>query len=94
MSQGVPGIPPPKLFLDTLARLSADPNNCGYVENVGERSLREAIVEEMKIVYGRAGDVDVTPDDVAITAGCNLAFFASVMTIAEKGDEVILPVPW
>lgn len=62
--------------------------------------MREAVVKEMQIVYGGTGgekgqvDVDVTPEDVAITAGCNLAFFASVMTVAEKGDEVILPVPW
>ncbi|KAH8091377.1 PLP-dependent transferase [Cristinia sonorae] len=97
MSQGVPGTPPPKLFLDTLARVSADPRNCGYAENVGERSLREAVVQEMKVAYGGAdgnGEVDVTAEDVAITAGCNLAFFASAMAVAEKGDEVILPVPW
>ncbi|THH27894.1 hypothetical protein EUX98_g6294 [Antrodiella citrinella] len=94
MSQGVPGTPPPKLFLDTLARVSADPKNCGYVENVGEKVLRQAMVEEMKIAYGGDADVDLTAEDVAITAGCNLAFFASVMTVAEKGDEVILPVPW
>ena len=95
MSQGSPGTPPPKLFLDKLAGFSGDPKCCGYVENVGERVLREAAVMEMCRAYGGAGEkVDVAPEDVAITAGCNLAFFASIMTIAEKGDEVILPVPW
>jgi len=38
--------------------------------------------------------VDITSSDVAITSGCNLAFVATIMTIASAGDEVILPVPW
>lgn len=95
MSQGVPGIPPPKIFLDALAHASSSPQYCGYVPNAGEPVLRKAIVEEMKFVYGRGGhEVDLNEEDVAITAGCNLAFAASIMTVAECEDEVILPVPW
>ncbi|KAL4245624.1 Pyridoxal phosphate-dependent transferase [Abortiporus biennis] len=92
VSQGVPGVPPPKLFLDELARTSSSPTSCGYVPNVGEPALRQAIVQEMKIAYGK--NADISPDDIAITAGCNLAFSAAIMTIAERGDQVILPVPW
>lgn len=54
--------------------------------------LRDAVVEQMKVVYG--AETDVTRDDVSITAGCNLAFAAAAMTVAGEGDEVILPVPW
>lgn len=46
----------------------------------------------MKTVYGQ--EVDVTQDDIAITAGCNMAFVATVMCLADPGDEIILPVPW
>ncbi|KZT02371.1 PLP-dependent transferase [Laetiporus sulphureus 93-53] len=92
MSQGVPGTPPPKPVLDALATASSDPASCGYVPNVGELSLRKAVVEEMKHGYGE--DTDVTPDDIAITAGCNLAFVAVAMTLADAGDEIILPIPW
>ena len=92
MSQGVPGVPPPPLFLSALGQASSSPTSCGYVPNVGEPSLRTAIAEEMRIPYGK--DIDVTKEDIAITAGCNMAFAATAMTIAEKGDEVILPVPW
>lgn len=92
MSQGVPGIPPPKSLLDALASAAADPGSCGYVPNAGEPALREAMALEMKKVYGQ--DSDVTADDIFVTAGCNLAFTAAVMAVAEKGDEVILPVPW
>lgn len=92
MSQGVPGIPPPKSVLDALAWASSDPESCGYVPNAGEPALRDAVANEMKLVYGR--DADVTQDDVFITAGCNLAFTSAIMAVAQKGDEVILPVPW
>lgn len=92
MSQGVPGIPPPKTLLDALAAASSDPSTCGYVPNAGEPALRDAVVGEMKRIYGP--ETDVTTEDVSVTAGCNLAFAAAAMTVASTGDEVILPVPW
>lgn len=46
----------------------------------------------MKVSYG--SDADVTVDDIALTAGCNMAFIATIMSLADAGDEVILPVPW
>lgn len=92
MSQGVHAIPPPKVLLDALVVTSADPLSCGYVPNAGEPVLRRAVAEEMKETYGK--DADVTEEDVSITAGCNLAFVAAIATVAGKGDEVILPVPW
>ncbi|HZB61371.1 MAG TPA: aminotransferase, partial [Microvirga sp.] len=30
----------------------------------------------------------------AITAGCNLAFFAAMMLLAHRGEAVLLPTPW
>lgn len=92
MSQGVPGVPPPKTLLDALAVASSDPVSCGYVPNAGEPALRRAMVTQMKEVYGK--DADVCEEDISITAGCNLAFVAAIATVAGKGDEVIIPVPW
>jgi aspartate/methionine/tyrosine aminotransferase len=46
----------------------------------------------MKEVYGQ--DADISADDIALTVGCNMAFVAAVMSLADAGDEVILPVPW
>ncbi|KAI0949766.1 hypothetical protein AcV7_008437 [Taiwanofungus camphoratus] len=92
MSQGVPGTPPPQSLLDALAKASSDPSSCGYVANVGELDLRKAVAEDIRQGYGQ--DADVTPDDIVITAGCNLAFVTVVIAIADAGDEMILPVPW
>ncbi|KZP05906.1 PLP-dependent transferase [Athelia psychrophila] len=94
MSQGVPGIPPPEALLDAIGNASKSPSACGYCPVPGELSLRQALADEMKHVYGREGAVDINPDDVMITSGCNMAFTATVMSLADAGDEVILPVPW
>lgn len=92
MSQGVPGTPPPKVLLEALSQTSSFPGTSGYCHVLGEPTLRSAFAEEMKSIYGR--DMDVTADDIAITSGCNMAFVATVMSLADAGDEIILPVPW
>ena len=92
MSQGVPGTPPPKVLLEALGEYASNPKTCGYCPMVGELKLRSALALEMKAVYGK--DSDVNADDIALTAGCNMAFVTAVMALAEAGDEVIVPVPW
>lgn len=92
LSQGVPGTPPPTELLQAIATASQDPENCGYGAVIGELPMRAALVNEMKTVYGSSADL--AADDVVMTAGCNMAFAASVLAVATAGDEVILPVPW
>lgn len=92
MSQGVPGIPPPEVVQTALGKAASSPTSFGYTRWDGEPALREALVGEMKVVYGSDSDLGV--DDVALTSGCNLAFVAVAMSVADAGDEVILPVPW
>lgn len=92
MSQGVPGIPPPEVVQKALGQAASSLTSFGYTRWDGEPALREALVGEMKVVYGQDSDLGV--DDVALTSGCNLAFVAVAMSVADAGDEVILPVPW
>ena len=92
MSQGVPGIPPPFEVQKALAAAAANPESFGYTLPEGDPPMRAALAAEMKHVYGPS--CDVTADDIALTAGCNLAFVASIMALTDAGDEVILPVPW
>ncbi|KAG8212873.1 pyridoxal phosphate-dependent transferase [Butyriboletus roseoflavus] len=92
MSQGAPGSPPSNVLLEALAKTSSSLQSTGYGHALGEPKLRASFAQEMKTVYGQCADI--TADDVAITAGCNMAFIAAVMCLADAGDEVILPVPW
>ena len=80
------------MLLDALAKMSSSPKSSGYGGHFGEPKLRATFAHEMKTVYGP--NADITDNDVAITGGCNMAFIAVVMCLAEAGDEVILPVPW
>ncbi|KAH8118460.1 PLP-dependent transferase [Phellopilus nigrolimitatus] len=92
MSQGAPGISPPAKLLDALGKCAGDPKSCGYCPMTGEPLLRTALAQEMSFIYGEGSDI--VPEDVALTAGCNMAFTTAVMAVAAAGDEVILPIPW
>ncbi|KAJ7175212.1 pyridoxal phosphate-dependent transferase [Mycena crocata] len=92
MSQGVPGVPPQQALQTALALASSSVGSFGYCPSEGELTLRQAMADEMRTVYGEG--TDVKPEDMSLTSGCNLAFVATIMTLADAGDEVILPVPW
>ncbi|KAG7086076.1 hypothetical protein E1B28_003593 [Marasmius oreades] len=92
MSQGVPGTPPHESLQNAIQTASTTRSSFGYGPAEGEAHLRSALVEEMKEIYGV--DVDLKVEDIAVTVGCNMAFVASVMSLADAGDEVILPIPW
>jgi aspartate/methionine/tyrosine aminotransferase len=109
LSQGAPGEQPHPSLIERLTKVVQSPgaqkgdttisggsDSAAYGNVRGDVAMRIALVEEMKYVYGGQDklDVDVQVEDVALTAGCNAAFMAAVMVVAERGDEVILPVPW
>ncbi|KAJ7035949.1 pyridoxal phosphate-dependent transferase [Mycena alexandri] len=92
MSQGIPGVPPQRSLQEALSVAASSLGSFGYCPSEGELVLREAMADEMRTVYGT--DTDIDPGDMSLTSGCNLAFVATIMTLADAGDEVILPVPW
>jgi aspartate/methionine/tyrosine aminotransferase len=53
-------------------------------------ALREALAADISGFYGAT----VTAAQVAITAGCNLAFAMAMQVLAAEGDAVLLPTPW
>lgn len=92
VSQGAPRTGPPEILRTALADVAASDEGSAYGPILGDVELRELLVDEMKTVYSE--NIDVSAEDVALTAGCNLAFFATAMALASSGDEIILPVPW
>lgn len=90
LAQAVPGSPPPDPLLERLAAAARDGGSAAYGAIVGDRTLRDALAADMTTVYG----APIASDDIAITAGCNQAFFAAMLALAGPGDAVILPVPW
>jgi aspartate/methionine/tyrosine aminotransferase len=90
LSQAVPGYPPHADLLARLGAAGADRDSAGYGPILGDAVLREAFARETRSLYGG----DIASEEIAITTGCNQAFFVSMIAVAAAGDNVILPSPW
>lgn len=91
VSQAAPVDPPPLGLRQALAD-AALTNDAAHLYGpvLGLPELRAEIAAQWSAAYGGT----VTPDQTAITQGCNQAFTAVMSTLAGAGDEVILPTPW
>ena len=90
VSQAAPIDPPPENLRQAMADALLDSTTHLYGPVLGLPALREALAKN----WSRHYETTVSPDQVAITAGCNQAFAAVISSIADQGDEVILPTPW
>jgi hypothetical protein len=90
LSQAVPGTPPHPGLLQRMGAAAGSPDGAKYGPITGDDDLTAAYAEEISKTY----DGRVTPEDVAVTAGCNLAYFAAMMLVGRAGDAVVLPTPW
>ena len=90
LSQAVPGHAPSPSFQTRFLEAAALPATATYGDILGDPALRAAYAEETSAAYG----ADLGGADVAITAGCNQAFLAAIMAVAEPGSSVLLPQPW
>ena len=61
----------------------------GYTANSGMLALREAIVVKL----ARENNLHVTPENVIVTVGAMHAVYATMMTLLNPGDEILLPDP-
>ncbi len=91
VSQAAPTAPPPRALRQAIADTAlnrADAHLYGPV--LGLPALREELAAKWAGHYGGP----VGTDHIAITAGCNQAFCATIAALCDQGDEVILPTPW
>lgn len=90
LTQAVPGYPPHPDLLARLAECAGSRATAGYGPIDGDPDLREALATDMAGCYG----APIEAADIAITAGCNLAFSMAMTVLAGQGDAVLLPTPW
>ena len=81
------GFRTPPHLLDAVERAMRDGHN-GYAPSVGILPAREAVAAECV----RRG-MPLTPDRVVITSGTSEGIELALTTLAEGGDEVLVPVP-
>lgn len=89
LSQAVPNYPPHENLLSDLAKAASDPGNCGYGDIEGEPRLRQ----EYSTYVGRLYGADINASQTHITSGCNQAFFATLLAVANPGSTVLMPNP-
>ena len=89
-SQAVPGYPPHPELLEKLGVAARSREACAYGDIAGDLPLREAYAAHLSALYS----AKIGAGNVAITAGCNQAFFAAILALAKAGDAVLLPTPW
>ena len=91
LSQAAPsGGPPVALRAHLAEAMLHDETAHFYGAVLGNDDLRAEIALQWAHRYGGA----IRPGQVAITAGCNQAFCAAIMSACAPGDAVMLPYPW
>jgi aspartate/methionine/tyrosine aminotransferase len=90
LAQAVPGYPPHPDLVDRLAASAALASTASYGPILGDDVLREAYGAHVSSLYGAS----IGAEEIAITSGCNQAFFVAAIALAEAGSSVLLPAPW
>jgi aspartate/methionine/tyrosine aminotransferase len=91
VSQAAPMEAPPLALRKEIARIALeDPSAHLYGPVLGMPELRAQLAKDWSAAY----HAEISPEQVAITSGCNQAFSSVMSTIAASGDEVILVTPW
>ena len=89
MSQAVPSYPPHSELQENFKHFSSDVSLLSYGEIEGENILRQNYSKHINKKYS----VNTSHNDILITSGCNQAFIASIICLAETGDEIMISNP-
>ena len=81
---------PSAYYRSGLSEMREDPDAGKYTLGPGMPELREVVAGRLGERIGRRVDPD---KEVCITVGAMEALSAAVLTVVERGDEVILPSP-
>jgi len=89
LSLGEPDFDTPQHIKDA-AKKAIDDNWSHYTPVAGYLELREAICYKLK----RDSGLEYTPDQVVVSTGAKHSLANTVLSIINKGDEVIIPTPF
>lgn len=91
LGQGMVSYPPPAAALQAIRNFGTRPEEHLYGSPLGYKRLVELI--ETKLLTENTIDC-ISGYRVMVTAGSNMAFLNVLLTIADPGDEIILPLPY
>ncbi len=90
LCQAVPSYPPAQELQQEFARLALTDGIGGYTNIYGLEALRQAHANTLSLDYQST----IPWSKIAITTGCNQAFAAAILAIAQAGDTFLVPTPW
>jgi aspartate/methionine/tyrosine aminotransferase len=82
---GEPDLPTPEVIRREAVRVIREEQN-GYTLQAGLPALRERVAQDYR-------HLNLSTDQVIITAGSQEAMYLALMTMVEAGDEVLIPNP-
>ena len=82
---GEPDLPTPDVIRREAARVVVEEQN-GYTTHAGLPALREHVAADYS-------QLNLTPEQVVVTAGSQEALYLVLMTLVDEGDEVLIPDP-
>ncbi len=89
MSQAVPSYPPHPKLIEEFINTSSVKSLLNYGDIEGEKILRKNYSNHINQKYG----TNTGFDQILITSGCNQAFIASIICVANEGDEIMISNP-
>jgi len=91
LGQGIPSFPTPPHIVEAVCSAITDQTDSGkYSLQTGMPRLRQAISRHLKNEKGIEADPQ---QEILITVGAMEALLAAVLTLVDRGDEVIVPSP-
>lgn len=92
LGQGVPSFSTPEHVVDAVCRALREDHAAGkYTLQPGLPALREAVAELLANEKGVTADPDT---EIVITVGAMEALLAAILSLVERGDEVLIPSPY
>lgn len=82
---GEPDLPTPDVIRRAALKIISEEQN-GYTLQAGLPALRDRVA-------GDYPELNLTADNVVITAGSQEALYLALMTLVQQGDEVLIPDP-
>jgi len=89
LSAGEPDFPTPEHVCKAAIK-AIEEGFHGYTMNTGTPELREAICNKLK----RDNGLSFTPSQILVSNGAKQSLGFTMLTLLDKGDEVIIPTPY
>lgn len=86
---GEPEIPAPLSAVDAIVK-KAQSRKIKYSPTAGSAELKEAVARYTKEHYG----IDIDNKNIIISSGAKQAIYNFLLSVVNKGDEVVFPVPY